>query len=307
MVATGSMATRRRRPEALLAVAGALASSWVSEIFYPSEGMPWWVMVVMVVLMCAAIIGFGWYVGARRDLMASYRERAETAEREQALREVQARDAERSAIAREMHDVLAHRISLLAMHAGALAYRTDLTPEQTRETAALLQRTAHQALDELRGVLGTLRGRDADPDRMAVERPQPTLADLAALVADAAGAGGVRLHDALPPAAPVPARLGRDVYRIVQEALTNARKHATGTPVDVRLSGTPGAELVVEVTNPLPVYVGIPRGGAVPGAGLGLIGLSERVALAGGGLTHGPTPDSRYVVLARLPWLEDER
>ncbi len=305
MIATGSMATRRRRAEAVLAVGCAVASAWVSDLFYPSGGVPVWVMVTMPGLMCMAVLGFGWYVGARRDLLASYRERAETAEREQTRREAQARVSERATIAREMHDVLAHRISLLAMHAGALSYRRDLTPEQTREIASVLQHTAHQALDELRGVLATLRDGglvDGEP----VERPQPTLADLDALVADAGAAGAsVRVRDELPRAAGVPDRLGRDVYRIVQEALTNARKHAPGVPVQVQLTGAPGADLVVEVANPLPTYVGSAPARGVPGAGLGLIGLSERAGLAGGGLRHGPTPDGRYVVRAWLPWAED--
>ncbi len=312
MVATGSMATRRRHPEALLAMAGAGASAWLSEQLYRSpEQLPWWAMTTLVVSVTSAILGFGWYVGARRDLLASYRERAEAAERAQADREAQARSSERAAIAREMHDVLAHRISLLAMHAGALSYREDLSREQTREVAGLIRQTAHQALEELRGVLGALRDGDGETgggeEGRAPAPPQPTLADLPALLAEADQAavtgGRISLDDELPPGADAPDGVGRHVYRIVQEALTNARKHAPYAPVSVALRGAPGARLEVEVSNPMPSYVGLAAAAdRVPGAGLGLIGLAERASLAGGGLRHGPTDDGRYLVRAWLPW-----
>ena len=103
------------------------------------------------------LLATGMYIGARRELVASLHDRAERAEREQALRVEQAQANERARIAREMHDVLAHRMSLVAMHAGALAYRTDLSPEQTRHAAEVIQANAHRALADLREVLGLLR------------------------------------------------------------------------------------------------------------------------------------------------------
>ena len=114
----------------------------------------------------------GYYIGARRELLAFWRERAETAEREHALAAERARAAERTRIAREMHDVLAHRISLVALHAGALTYRSDLDREETAAAAAVIQDNAHLALGELRQVLGVLRaGETAAPSRRSPRSP----------------------------------------------------------------------------------------------------------------------------------------
>jgi signal transduction histidine kinase len=144
------------------------------------------------------------------------------AERE--MQDARARQVERARIAREMHDVLAHRLSLVSMHAGALEYRPDASPHELAQAAGTVRRNAHQALQDLREVLGVLRA--ADGDSM---RPQPTLADVPALVAESRDAGlrisedydGVELGT-------VPSAVGRTAYRIVQEALTNIRKHADG-------------------------------------------------------------------------------
>nr|WP_277352171.1 histidine kinase dimerization/phosphoacceptor domain-containing protein [Knoellia sp. DB2414S] len=143
------------------------------------------------ILSVAVCVALGFYIGTRRALLASWRERAETAEREQASRVAEARANERARIAREMHDVLAHRISLVAMHSGALAYRTDLSRQETSQAAEVIRDNAHLALTELREVLGVLRLDNApdDPADAAVERPQPTLADLAELLEEARSAG----------------------------------------------------------------------------------------------------------------------
>ena len=136
--------------------------------------------------------------------------------------------AERTRIAREMHDVLAHRISLLALHAGALEVRPDLPPEKVRETAELMRATARQALEELRGVIGVLReepGQDPPP-----AAPQPTLSDIPRLVEETRRAGAkIDFEMRVDHSDAVPSALGRDAYRIVQEALTNIGKHASGT------------------------------------------------------------------------------
>ncbi|WP_448630899.1 sensor histidine kinase [Cellulomonas soli] len=212
------------------------------------------------------------------------RAQVEAANRERLGLEDRARLTERSRIAREMHDVLAHRISLVAMHAGALAYRTDLTREETAEAATVVRDNAHRALTELRQVLGVLRDPEAghEPDR-----PQPTLCDLLELLAEFRATGArLQVEDGVGArAAQLPAPVGRNAYRIVQEALTNVRKHAPGRPAVLRLTGAPGDRLVIEVSNPLPVTdladAGADRAPAVPGAGMGLTGLVERARLAG--------------------------
>ena len=257
------------------------------------------------VLVLAVPVAVGYYISARRQLIAMLEERARTAEREQALVAEAAREAERTRIAREMHDVLAHRISLVALHAGALAYRDDLTPAETAETAATIQANAQLALAELRQVLGVLRaGPASDLAVAAVEAPQPTLAELPALLADAREAGMTVRLEAGPlgrrgRAPALSTTLSRTAFRIVQEALTNARKHAPGSPVDVRLTGSPGGALEVEVRNAaLPGAAPDPS----PSAGVGLLGLDERAQLVGGRLVHGLQPDGTFIVGAWLPW-----
>jgi signal transduction histidine kinase len=298
-LAVVSVATRRRRAE--IAVAGAvfLAGAVVSDLLYRPRFLPsgsggvGGVVLVMVVF--AAAVAVGYYVAARRELLDSLRERAATVEREQALTARVARDAERTRIAREMHDVLAHRISLVALHAGALAYREDLTREQAVDTAETIQENARLALTELREVLGVLRGGGpAD----VVEQPQPTLAELPALLADVREAGSVvRLDGGGVDLPGLPEALSRTAFRIVQEALTNARKHAPGERIDVRIAVAAGGALELEVRNRLGDRVGA----APPSAGIGLVGLAERASLAGGALEHGPRPDGSFIVTARLP------
>ena len=257
-----------------------------------------------LVMAIATIIGL--YVGARRELAAAARERTRTAEREQEARVEQARMGERARIAREMHDVLAHRISLVSLHAGAMTYRTDLGVDELRASARVVQENAHQALGELRDVLGVLRDPAAGPAVTGTAPPQPTLADLPALVLEARDAGTpVDLSTRVPDLAAVPDTVGRTAYRVVQEALTNARKHAPGSRVALEVSGAPGSQLEIVVENRLPrdrVVAGVAAGPEVPGAGLGLVGLAERAALAGGGLVHGPTAAQEYRVAAWLPW-----
>lgn len=235
---------------------------------------------------------FGLYLRTWRDLAASRRQAALEA---QAHRVEQAKLAERVNIAHEMHDVLAHRISLLAMLAGGLSHRTDLTAEQTRETAQAIQENAHQSLNELRAVLGTLR-RDG-----GVEDPQPSLADLDALFDEVRVAGQqVEVADTVEGRELLPAQTGRHAYRIVQEALTNARKHAPGTRVRAELGGRPGQGLRIRMSNPAP-YAGSSSPGPGLGGRLGLVGLAERAQMAGGTLSHA-VQDGHFILDVRLPW-----
>ncbi|WP_354701078.1 hypothetical protein DSM112329_01384 [Paraconexibacter sp. AEG42_29] len=288
-----------------------IAGAFVYAVLYPDDDLPYVALVIFIALMLTGATAWGMFIRARRELVASLRERAQRAEADQQLRLQQARDAERSRIAREMHDVLAHRISLLSMHAGALEFRPDAPPAEIAHAAGVIRASAHEALEDLREVIGVLRsdagsGSDGDGDgdgRDAPTRPQPTLADLPALLEESRGAGmRVREEDtiAADDRATLPAATGRTVYRILQEGLTNARKHADGAGVVVRLAGRPQDGLTAEVVNRAPAGGGV--AGTIPGAGTGLAGLGERAALAGGRLTAGPTDEGGFALRAWLPW-----
>jgi signal transduction histidine kinase len=290
-----SLATRRQLKEIIPVGLATLGASIVLVSIDPtSKDDPLVLTTSLVVAIIAITVGWGMYIGSRRELLASLRERAETTESEQAARLAQARTAERTRIAREMHDVLAHRISMVTMHAGALSYRDDLTPEQVKETAAIIQENSHQALTELRQVLGVLR---EDPGDAEPERPQPSAQDLAGLIEDAR-ASGMNVVSTLGPVQEIPDTLGRTAYRVVQEGLTNARKHAPDTLVNVELSGGPGDGLTITLRNP--IRIGAPLD--APGSGLGLVGLSERAALVGGRLQRGVTSDREFKLTVWLPW-----
>jgi signal transduction histidine kinase len=254
---------------------------------------------LQVTPLALGVTAWGMFIRARRQLLHTLRERAVRAEADQRLQEDQARMAERTRIAREMHDVLAHRISLLALHAGGLEVRPDLPPEKVRETAELLRSTARQALEELRGVIGVLR--EEPGQGSAPPTPQPTLADIRRLVEETRQAGArIDFEMRVEQLDAVPGALGRDAYRIVQEALTNIGKHAGGAAARVRVTGAPGRGLHVSVRNRQPVHAR--PGPVLPGSGAGLLGLQERVALAGGTLMHGPDGSGEFVVDAELRW-----
>ena len=294
VLAAVSVATRRRwRGIVLVGLTNFTAGIVLTRIVVDSENRaPWWVDVSVNAAFTAGTLGWGMYIGSRRELLWTLRRRAELAEAEQELQADRARETERARIAREMHDVLAHRISQISMHAGALSFREDLTPAQVRESAGVIQQKAHEALTDLRAVLGVLR--DPAGDRVV---PQPTHADLPRLIQEARDDGlNIAFTDTLPEALPDP--LGRTVYRVVQEGITNARKHAPDTLLTVRLDGAPAHGVEVTLRNPL----GFVRARTpAPGARLGLIGLAERAELAGGRLTHG-VHDDAFEVRAWLPW-----
>lgn len=257
-------------------------------------------VVAFVMPLALAATGWGMFIRARRQLLLSLRERALRAEADQELRQEQARVAERTRIAREMHDVLAHRISLVALHAGGLEVRPDQPAQDVQATAALLRATARQALEELRSVIGLLR-ENTGPEPAPVA-PQPGLAGLERLVQERRDAGAhIDFAIDVRAAGDVPAAVARDTYRIVQEALTNAAKHAAGAPVRVRVTAADGQGLTVSVRNGHPPQP-VPNGSSLPWAGAGLLGLRERVTLAGGTLTVGPDPSGDFVVEATLTW-----
>ncbi|WP_157743136.1 sensor histidine kinase [Micromonospora coriariae] len=243
-----------------------------------------------VLLLAACLVGlplvFGLWVRARQDTLAALRDRAERLEREQEARADRVRAEERTRIAREMHDVVAHRVSLMVVHAGAL----EVTAEDpaTVEAAALIRTTGRQALTDLREVLGVLR--QAGPP-VTPERGLDTLDELIG-ESRAAGLRVSRQDEGVPTA--LPATLGRTAYRVVREALTNVRKHAADAETTVCLRYLPDG-LEVLVRN------GPSEGGsALPGAGQGLLGLRERLELLGGRLEATPVDDG-FLVRALIP------
>lgn len=298
LLALFSLAVHRNARPVLLVAALWVLSAGVYALYRPqTEAL--WLVVLLAAVSSLAATAWGMFVRARRQLVLTLRERALRAEADQLLHADGARMAERTRIAREMHDVLAHRISLMALHAGGLEVRPDLPPEEVRETAELLRSTARQALEELRGVIGVLReepGQEPTP-----EAPQPKLSDIPRLVEETRRAGAkIDFEMRVDHADAAPSALGRDAYRIVQEALTNIGKHGRGTAGRVRVSGAPVIGLHVNVRNRLPVHAD--TGPALPGSGAGLLGLQERVTLAGGTLVLGPDGSGDFVVDAELGW-----
>jgi signal transduction histidine kinase len=264
-----------------------LAIIFASPLLYPISGN-YWVNAGACLLLTGVVLGWGLFVRARRELVRSLREQADRAAEE-------ARTAERQRIAREMHDVLAHRLSLLSVHAGALEFHPDAPAEDVAEAAGVIRESATTALEELRSVIGVLR---EDGSTSLTQPPQPTLADISALVEESRAAGmRITARIELGDAAPTPT-VGRTAYRIAQEGLTNARKHAPGAAVTLTVRAPDGA-LHVEVRSLAPVAVA--AAAPLPGAGTGLVGLTERVTLAGGTLEHGVDPDGAFVLRASLP------
>jgi signal transduction histidine kinase len=247
------------------------------------------------VLGTAAIVAWGMFLRGRRQ---AQRERLRRTEVEEQLRVEQIRHAERTRIAREMHDVLAHRISLLSLHAGALEFRPDAPPEEIARASAVIRASARQALEDLRVVIGLLRDGD---DGGSPQPPQPTLAALPGLLEESRAAG-MQLHSdvRLPDLTAVPDGIGRHALRIVQEALTNARKHAPSAPVELRVEGARGEGLTIEVRNPVRVLTAAAV--TIPGSGTGLVGLAERTMLSGGRLEHGLDDHGDFQLRAWLPW-----
>ncbi|MDJ0392688.1 histidine kinase [Rhodococcus sp. G-MC3] len=239
---------------------------------------------------------WGFVVKARREVIDSLRERAERAEAAALERADRVRGQERERIAREMHDALAHRISMVSLHAGALEVRVDADRAEIETIAATIRASAHGALDDLREILGVLRSEDDSP----LMRPTSGIGDIPSIVEEVRAVGVVvDYRNDIPVNAEISATSSRTMFRVVQEGLTNTCKHAVDTAVLVRL-WTADEYLRVSLTNALGT-----RPTEVPGAHSGLIGLTERVTLAGGRLEYGlrfcdGLP--RYVLEAWLPW-----
>ncbi|MFF8958940.1 sensor histidine kinase [Streptomyces sp. NPDC014894] len=268
---------------------------------------------------------FGLYIGARRRLMESLRERADSLEQELLLladraeqRAQWARTEERTRIAREMHDVVAHRVSLMVVHAAALQAVAPKDPQKAVKNAALVGDMGRQALTELREMLGVLRTGDGEQRRSA-QVPLAAVGAAAAAAAAAAGGGagpaiadvedlvgqsrqtGMVVELAVQGEARAYApEVEQTAYRVVQEALTNVHKHAAGAKVMVRLAHREG-EVAMQVENGAPDMGGAGAGAGLPSGGNGLVGMRERVLALGGVFVSGPTDTGGFRVSAVLP------
>ncbi|SOD86025.1 Signal transduction histidine kinase [Streptomyces sp. Ag109_G2-15] len=270
----------------------------------------------------------GLYVGARRRLMESLRERADSLERELQLlaeraeeRAEWARNEERTRIAREMHDVVAHRVSLMVVHAAALQAVARKDPEKAVRNAALVGDMGRQALTELREMLGVLRAGDgvgrraasvplaavgvavAEAASKAVAEEAavdgPCLSELEELVGQSAAAGMVVDLSVEGEVRVYAAEVEQTAYRVVQEALTNVHKHAAGAKTYVRLAHR-GAEIAMQVENE-PPEPGSASAAGLPSGGNGLLGMRERVVALGGVFVSGPTDAGGFRVSAVIP------
>ncbi|OJF11280.1 sensor histidine kinase [Couchioplanes caeruleus] len=280
----------RCRPRLLLLLGVAnVGTAGIYYLLHDHPGFAIWVDFVVRGMVTVAAIGWGMFMQAYRRLTASLREHAARLEAEQQLRAEQAKLTERARIAREMHDVVAHRMSLISLHAGALEVRSGVSPQELSIAAGAIRSSAREALEELRSVVGS-------PHRRP-EPPQPGFADMVELVRIAREAGmTVDFVNAVEADEP-PSTLGRTVYRIVQEGLTNARKHGSGPAASVCLAGEAGHGLRITIVNP---FSGTPEAPS-PHGGLGLVGIGERVSLAGGRVRYGGDR-GEFRLEAELPW-----
>ncbi|MFG2043276.1 sensor histidine kinase [Dactylosporangium sp. NPDC048998] len=251
-----------------------------------------------LLLLVLAILVVGDQIRRRREVQHALAEEEERSELAQARRAVA---EERNRIARELHDVVAHHMSLIAVRAETAVYRIEGVPAAVAEELQAIAGTSREALAEMRRLLGVLRD-DSGP----LTEPQPTLDDLAGLVREARQAG-VQVKFSPLPGIPVPPGVGLAAFRIVQEALSNARRHAAGAPVTITIRRH-GSDLVVLVRNePTGVASGpVPPAqdkaqGKAQGKGHGLLGMRERATAVGGTLLAGPAADGAYEVVATLP------
>jgi signal transduction histidine kinase len=246
------------------------------------------------VLVVGGPVAAGRLVAHQRRQTALLEELTGRLVQERATAERAAVAEERSRIARELHDVIGHQVTVIALQADAAAAALAKAPERAATPIEAIRGSAAEALAEMRRVVGMLRAAEHED-----LHPQPGLTDVPALV-EQSRAAGARVELTLrPPERPTHASVQLAAYRLVQEALTNAQRHAPGAPVDVRVLADDAA-VVVEVVNSGVGAIPSPRT-AADGSGFGLVGMRERVRLLGGRLDAGPTDGGGYALTARLP------
>lgn len=255
----------------------------------------------LALLAGAVVLGIAWMVRGRKELRATEQARDAAEHRGDRLETTVTRQEERERLAREVHDALAHRLSLISLHSGALEEAARSSDPAVAEAAEFLRDNAHRSLEDLRDLISALRnppdgarpiddepaaapaiGMSAVPD--LIDSARTSGVDIAAtvMVSDADTAGDL---------------LNRATYRIAQEALTNAVKHAPGEPVSVELRASPASGVRLRVVNRMST-----ADAGLPGSGSGLIGMQERAGVVGGTVKAGPDGRGAFVVEAVLPW-----
>ena len=296
LIALYTVASRRPRRDALVCAGLLEVVAVIALRLYANSR--WWFDAIFVSGMVAAALGLGLYFAARRAYLAELHDRAERLERERDQQAALAAAAERARIAREMHDIVAHHLTVMTTLAEAAVATSASSPEKATDVMRSVAVTGRRALADTRRLLGVLRERDgAGAGSAEVLQPVPDLSQLDALIEQVRSAGldtALELHGQAPD---VPAGVQLAVYRLVQEALTNTLKHGgEGARASVRLSFEPG-ELRVDVNDD-------GAGSAAPaaaGVGGGLPGMRERVLAYGGDVQAGPRQPAGWAVSARLP------
>ena len=301
LIALYTVARLQPRRDAL-ACAGVLELTVVTALLLLAGG-GWWHDLIFLSGLIAAALGLGLYIGTRRAYLAELRDRADRLERERDQQAALAVAAERTRIAREMHDIVAHHLTVMITLSEAAIAASASSPERANDVMRSVADTGRRALADTRRLLGVLRqrpsqdpGQDSGQDPGGSLQPVPDLTQLDALIEQVRSAGldtTLEIHGQAPD---VPAGVQLTVYRLVQEALTNTLKHGgPGARASVRLRYLPG-ELLVDIDDD-------GAGATAPataGIGSGLLGMQERVHAYGGDVRAGPRAPGGWQVSGRL-------
>ncbi|SBU91373.1 Signal transduction histidine kinase [Streptomyces sp. Ncost-T6T-1] len=304
LVITYTVATVGERWASRLALICSLSAAALSQLRWESEPGGSWAQVIFVTVIMTVPFVLAWVLGdslrTRRAYFDQLEERAARLEREREAQSKVAVAAERARIARELHDVVAHNVSVMVVQADGAAYVMDTAPDQAKQALETISGTGRQALAEMRRLLGVLRTGDAPESGEYV--PQPDVEQIEDLVAQVRQTGLEVDFKVEGTPRPLPSGVELTAYRVVQEALTNTRKH--GGPdagASVRLVYfDDGLGLLIEDDGRGAAHELYEDGGA-DGAGHGMIGMRERVGMVGGTLDAGPRPGGGFRISALLP------
>ncbi|MGH3312333.1 MAG: sensor histidine kinase [Streptomyces sp.] len=307
-----TVASRNIRWASRFALGGAIVAPTIATLRWPNPDQSFIAAVLGDLFMTVTFV-LAWVLGdslrTRRAYYAQLEERATRLEKEREAQTKIAAAAERARIARELHDVVAHNVSVMVVQADGAAYVLDTAPEQTRQALETISGTGRQALAEMRRLLGVLRTGEATAGSAAAGRPgpgeygpQPGVDQLSELIEQVRGAGLTVNFTIEGTPRPLPSSIELTAYRVVQEALTNTRKHGgPNVGATVRLSYGDGELSLLAEDDGRGAQRDLYEDGGADGLGHGLIGMRERVGMVGGGLETGPRPGGGFRISAVLP------